>query len=160
MAFTNRIIQYGEKAADQFAANPDNPRIHPQIQRDAMEAALTEIGWIAPVIENARTGYLIDGHERVMQALLNNETVPYVQVYLTEAEESLALATFDPIGELAYYDDQQVDRLIAQIDTESQPLQRLLDDLGGKTAPPAPATPETDPTSESPTICPCCGAKI
>lgn len=73
MAFENRIISYGEKPADQFTANPLNPRLHPQFQREVMQAALTELGWLAPVIENKRTGYLIDGHERVMQALLNNE---------------------------------------------------------------------------------------
>lgn len=160
MAFKNRIVAFGTKAADQFTANPDNPRIHPQIQRDVMEAALTEIGWLAPVVENARTGYLIDGHERVMQALLNNESVPFVQVDLSPAEEALALATFDPIGELAYYDDQQMNRLIAQINTDNPPLQRLLDQLGVNIAPPDPTTSETDPEPNTPTICPCCGATI
>lgn len=160
MAFKNRIVHFGEKPADQFTANPDNPRMHPQFQREVMNAALTDLGWLAPVVENARTGYLIDGHERVMQALLDNSPVPFVQVYLSDAEEALALATFDPIGELAMYDNAQINQLIAQIDTENPPLQRLLGQLQVNTAPHTPVTPETDPTSESPTICPCCGAII
>lgn len=160
MPFENRITHYGEKRADQFTANPDNPRMHPQFQRDVMNAALTELGWLAPVVENVRTGYLIDGHERVMQALLDNSYVPFVQVYLSEEEEALALATFDPIGELAMYDHAQINQLIAQIDTENPPLQRLLGQLQINTAPRTPATSETDPTSDSPTICPCCGATI
>lgn len=160
MPFINRIVEYGEKAADQFTANPDNPRLHPQFQREVMAAALNELGWIAPVIENQNTGYLVDGHERVMQALLNNDLVPYVLVNLSPAEEALALATFDPIGELARYDNAQVNQLIAQIETENPPLQRLLDQLQVNTAPHAPATSETDPTSDAPLSCPCCGAII
>lgn len=160
MPFENRIIHYGEKAADQFTANPDNPRIHPPFQREVMAAALTELGWLAPVIENARTGYLIDGHERVMQALLDNSHVPFVQVYLSEAEEALALSTFDPIGELAQYDNGQINQLLIQINIENPPLQRLLDQLASNTAPHTPNTPETDPTSDLPILCPCCGATI
>jgi hypothetical protein len=160
MAFTNRIIGYGTKAADQFTANPDNPRIHPQTQREAMQAALEQIGWLAPVIENQRTGYLIDGHERVMQALLNNESVPYIQVDLSPDEEMLALATFDPIGELAYYDPAQVNQLLAQITIENPPLQRLLDSLRHNPADAAPETVKTDPDENTPTLCPCCGATI
>jgi len=51
-----------------------------------MKAALDGLGWIAPVIENKRTGYLIDGHERVMQALAANAPVPYVVIDLDEKE--------------------------------------------------------------------------
>jgi len=160
MPFKNRIIAYGTKAADQFAANPDNPRLHPQFQRDVMQAALSELGWLAPVVENARTGYLIDGHERVMQALLDNESVPYIQVDLSPAEELLALATFDPIGELAYYDPEQVNQLLGQISIDNPPLQRLLNQLGGNIAQTSAETAKTDPEPNAPILCPCCGAII
>ncbi len=62
-------MEYGVRAADQFLANPSNPRIHPQKQRDAVAASIDTLGMISPVVVNRRTGYLIDGHERVMQAL-------------------------------------------------------------------------------------------
>lgn len=132
MPFTNRIISYGEKAADQFTANPLNPRLHPQFQREVMQAALTELGWLAPVIENKRTGYLIDGHERVMQALLNNESVPYVLVDLSPEEENLALATFDPIGALAQYDPENLNALLGDIHVEEISLQQLLSNISGQ----------------------------
>ena len=96
--FTNRIIGYATKPADQFQANPLNYRKHPQRQRDAVNGSLRELGWIAAVVENVQTGNLIDGHERVWQALKNNEDVPYLQVDLTEAEEKLALAIFRQRG--------------------------------------------------------------
>lgn len=132
MAFENRIISYGEKPADQFTANPLNPRLHPQFQREVMQAALTKLGWLAPVIENKRTGYLIDGHERVMQALLNNEAVPYVLVDLSPEEESLALATFDPIAGLAQYDAENINLLLSDLHVDEIPLQQLLANISGQ----------------------------
>lgn len=127
--FTNRIVEYGTKPADQFTANPLNPRIHPQFQREVMQAALSTVGWIAPVIENKRTGYLVDGHERVMQALLNNETVPYVLVDLSEEEEKQALATFDPITSLAQYDSANMTALLSDMHVDEIALQQLLANL-------------------------------
>lgn len=132
MSFQNRILKYGTKKADQFTAHPLNPRIHPQFQRQVMEAALKKTGWLAPVIENKRTGYLIDGHERVMQALANNEPVPYVLVDLSEDEEAEALAMFDPIGSLAQYDQENLKTLLAQIETEDVALQQLFSNLGAQ----------------------------
>src|SRR5690606_28460585 len=82
--FKNRIIGYATKPADQFLFNELNYRKHPQRQRDAVNGSLRELGWIAAVIENVRTGRLVDGHERVWQALQKNEDVPYLQVDLSE----------------------------------------------------------------------------
>lgn len=127
----NRIQEYGVKPADQFTANPANPRIHPQFQREVMKAALDTLGWLAPVIENKRTGYLVDGHERVMQALLNNEPVPFVVVDLSESEEATALATFDPITALANYDTAQLDSLLREVQTDSPALDKMLAELAG-----------------------------
>lgn len=139
--FTNRIVEYGTKPADQFTANPLNPRIHPQFQREVMQAALSTVGWIAPVIENKRTGYLVDGHERVMQALLNNETVPYVLVDLSEEEEKQALATFDPITSLAQYDSANMTALLSDMHVDEIALQQLLANLDSQYGSQAPDDP-------------------
>lgn len=129
MTFANRIVNYGVKPADQFTANPKNARIHPQFQRDVMKDALNTIGFIAPVIENARTGYLIDGHERIMQALADNAPVPFVSVDMSEDEEAYALATFDPITSLAEYDRAQLDSLLQGVQSDSEHVQRMLAEL-------------------------------
>jgi hypothetical protein len=123
----NRIVSYGVKKADQFTANPNNPRQHPQAQRQAVEASLNTLGWIAPVIENARTGYLIDGHERVMQALERNEDVPYILVDLSPEEEAQALLTADYIGSLAGYSATAVSTLLDEL----TPLELPDDNLRG-----------------------------
>lgn len=124
--FVNRIIGYGTKPADQFQANALNYRTHPQRQRDAVQASLRELGWIGVVVENVATGNLIDGHERVWQALANNEDVPYIQVELSEDEEKLALAIFDPLGAMAETDSAILDALLRDVNTGESALQELL----------------------------------
>lgn len=124
--FVNRIIGYGTKAADQFLANPLNYRVHPERQRKAVQASLRELGWIGVVVENKTTGRLIDGHERVWQALKNNEPVPYIEVELSEEEEKLALAVFDPITYMAETDSAVLDALLREVNTGEEALQELL----------------------------------
>ena len=127
--FRNRIIGYGTKAADQFEANPLNYRKHPQRQRDAVQASLRELGWIGVVVENRRTGRLIDGHERVWQALQRGEDVPYIEVDLSEDEERLALAVFDPITNMAETDAAILDDLLREVNTGEAALQALLAEM-------------------------------
>lgn len=135
--FVNRIVGYGTKPADQFEANPYNYRTHPQRQRDAVQASLRELGWIGVVVENTVTGRLIDGHERVWQALANNEEVPFIQVALSEDEEKLALAVFDPLGAMAETDSEILDALLREVNTGESALQELLAELAEDELPPA-----------------------
>jgi hypothetical protein len=127
--FANRILGYGVKSADQFMANPHNYRKHPQRQRDAVQASLRELGWIGVVVENVTTGQLIDGHERVWQALAGNEDVPYIQVELSPDEEKLALAVFDPITHMAEIDGTMLNELLQEINTGEAALQELLESM-------------------------------
>lgn len=127
--FENRILGYGTKAADQFLANPLNYRTHPERQRKAVQASLRELGWIGVVVENKTTGRLIDGHERVWQALANNEDVPYIEVELSEEEEKLALAVFDPITYMAETDSAILDELLHSVNTGESALQELLEGM-------------------------------
>jgi len=161
----NRIVEYGVKPADQFTANPLNPRRHPQFQQDSVKASLDTIGWIGVVLENVRTGYLIDGHERVMQALVNNENVPYIQVDLSEDEELQALASFDYITTMAVYDREQLDALLQQVNSDDARVQEMLAQLSETAGivPPDIEFPEYDETVEDEVeyiSCPECGHKF
>ncbi len=123
----NRIIGQGEKPASQFLANDKNWRLHPQAQREALHGALNEVGWVAPVIENRRTGMLVDGHERVWQALQNGDAnVPFVEVDLDEAEEAYVLATLDPIGAMAAADAAKLDDLLRDVQSGEAGVQQML----------------------------------
>lgn len=164
--FTNRIIGYGTKPADQFKANDLNYRTHPQRQRDAVQASLRELGWIGVVVENRQSGNLIDGHERVWQALKNNEDVPYIEVDLTENEEKLALAVFDPIGAMAETDSAILDALLRDVNTGEAALQGLLAELAedaGITPPdflPVDASEQPRLDQKKPIVCPHCGEEF
>lgn len=105
----NRIVGTGEESPTDLiaAANPNNPRLHPDRQEQALGDVLDKVGFIDRVIVNKRTGRLIDGHLRVKMALAKGETsVPVEYVDLSAEEEKLVLATFDPIAGLAEFDPE------------------------------------------------------
>lgn len=105
----NRIIGEGEEAPANLmeAANPNNPRLHPDRQEQVLEDILDKVGYVDRVLVNKRTGRLIDGHLRVKMALAKGGTsVPVEYVDLSPEEEKLVLATFDPIAGLAEFDPE------------------------------------------------------
>ena len=161
----NRIVGEGEQPASQFVANPANWRVHPQAQRDAMRGALNEVGWVQRVIVNRRTGYLIDGHERVWQALQNGDApVPYVEVDLDEAEEAYVLATLDPIGAMAQADKEQLDSLLREVQSGEAGVQAMLAEVAVDAGimPPDVEFPEYDESIADDVeylTCPKCGHK-
>lgn len=129
----SKIVGHGKVAPDQLVANPLNFRVHPQAQRDALEAAIAEVGFIRSVTVNKRTGNLVDGHERVWQALKTEQpTIDVEYVDLSEDEEKKALATLDPISELAHIDKGQLDLLLRDVNTGSEALQQMFADMTEK----------------------------
>jgi DNA modification methylase len=138
----NRIVGTGEEAPDQLVANPSNWRTHPGAQRDALRGSLSEVGWVQQVMVNRRTGFVVDGHARVEEALSRGEpTVPVLYVDLSPEEEALVLATLDPIGAMATRDDAKLAELLAGIAVDNAGLLALLADL----APLKPMVGLTDP---------------
>jgi hypothetical protein len=126
----NRIVGYGTRRADQFLAHPENARTHPQKQRAAVRSSLNTLGWVAPVIVSARSGYTLDGHERVWQGLDNdNAEIPYVEVDLSENEERLFLAVYDYTTSLATFDRDLTASLLEELNTTVPEMQALLAEL-------------------------------
>lgn len=130
-AWRNRIVGYGEEAPDQLLAHPQNFRIHPGDQQDAMGGVLDEVGIVQNVIVNRTTGHVLDGHLRIKLALRQGQpTVPITYVELSEAEEKLVLATLDQITELAGRDKVLLRELLEDVGPVDDPaLNGLLDDL-------------------------------
>lgn len=129
----NRIIGYDNVAPDQLLANPANFRVHPKKQQDALTGSLSELGWLQDIVVNRVTGHVLDGHLRVSLALRNGEpTVPVKYVALSESDEKLALAVFDPITYMAETDAAQLDALLQEINTGDAALQALLAELAQK----------------------------
>jgi hypothetical protein len=122
----NRIVAHELVPAEKLVSHPLNFRRHPEAQRAALSGSLTEIGWVKSVIVNRTTGRIIDGHARVEEAAKKREPVPVDYVDLSEEEERLALATLDPIGEMATVDDAALAELLQGVETEDRGLRDLL----------------------------------
>jgi len=128
--FKNRIVGYGEEKPEQLLANPLNYRIHPKFQQDALVGILDEIGWVDDVIVNKITGHVLDGHLRVELAISRKEpSIPVKYIELTEAEEKEVLAVFDPLSALAGRDDEILKRLLEEVKTDNENVQKLLDSI-------------------------------
>lgn len=128
----SRIVGYATKRAGDILANPNNWRVHPEAQQEALEGVLDEVGVVQNVIENVQTGNLIDGHLRVALTLRRHgEDAPvYVtQVDLTPNEENLVLASLDPIGALATTDEAKLKELLAETVASDSRVNRMLDDM-------------------------------
>ena len=132
-AWRNRIVETGEAFAAELLANPLNWRTHPKAQREAMKAAFDELGWIQQVVVNKRTGRLIDGHMRVELAKERGEIIPVVYVDLSDEEEKLALATYDPLGDMASSDKVALSKLIKDSKVSFDTLDELMGSIAQTT---------------------------
>jgi hypothetical protein len=125
-----RIVGHGEEPPDQLLANPQNWRVHPQAQQQALAGVIDDVGFVRSVTVNRRTGHVVDGHLRVLAAIgVGQPTIPVEYVDLSEAEEQEVLATLDPIGALAGTDQDALAALIASVETEDARVAGILDSL-------------------------------
>lgn len=163
----NRIVGQGEEDPEQLLINPGNWRIHPRVQQDALTGVLNDVGWVQNILVNRQTGHVVDGHLRVSLALRNHvPSVPVVYVDLTPEEESLVLATLDPIAAMAGTDKAKLEELIRNTNSDSEQTQVLLTRI---VADAGIIPPEFQPVdvSEQPRLdqkkpiqCPNCGAEF
>jgi hypothetical protein len=112
----NRVVRMEEREPQTLVPNPENWRLHPSLQHRAMTGALDELGWVAPITMNERTGRLVDGHLRLELAMARGvKKVPVLVVDLSEEEERLALATLDPLGDMAERDEAALEALMQSV---------------------------------------------
>lgn len=107
-------------------AHPKNWRIHPQHQQEALAGVLDSVGWVQQVVVNRRTNFVLDGHLRAALAISRREKVPVVYVDLSEEEESLVLATIDPVSALAVTDQGKLNELLGDIDVANAAVDQML----------------------------------
>jgi len=130
----SRIVGHDSVDPRTLTGNPRNHRRHPQFQRDAVRDSIAELGFIRSVTVNRLSGYVVDGHERLWQALDAVEKDPTVTidveyVELTESEEAKALAILDATADLAEIDSTKLDELLRDFETGSEALSQMLSDL-------------------------------
>lgn len=125
----SRIVGHGDVGPDDVVFNPDNWRIHPRTQSDALEAALDDVGIVGEVLVNQRTGHVVDGHLRLARAFARGQRWPATFVDLSLEEERLVLATLHPIAELAIADLAKYAELTGDIEIADEVLVGLMTEL-------------------------------
>ena len=154
-----RIVGLGAEDPTQLLANPENYRAHPKAQREAMLSILDEIGFVATVIVNWTTGHLVDGHLRVELALSRDEkAIPVSYVELSQDEERLILATFDPLGDFGFVDKDRLKDLLDEIGTGEAALQSLLSQVADEAG--IIAASSQDISQPRSVKCPSCGEEF
>lgn len=139
----NRIVEIGVADPRQLTPNPRNWRKHPTAQRAAMTEALEQLGWLVPVIVNRRTGLLVDGHMRSeLAAGAGLSEIPVAYVDLDEAEEQLALATVDPLGDMARRNADKLRALLKETTVSTSALKAMTMQLDAWAAGDQEGTPE------------------
>ena len=115
-----RIVGHGFMDPEQAVAHPENWRIHPIEQHEAVEGSLDTFGWVQEALVNKNTGFVLDGHERFGRALYRqqNDTagrkypVPVCWVDLSEDEERGVMAVLDNITMMATPDRAKLTALL------------------------------------------------
>lgn len=130
MKIRDRIRELRRVKAADLRPHPRNWRVHPQSQRDALQGVLAEIGYADALLARP----LADGSLELLDGHLRAETtpdmeVPVLIVDLDDAEAAKLLTLLDPLASLAETDTNALASLLADVETENEAVQRLLDDL-------------------------------
>lgn len=114
----DRIVELRHVRAGDLAPHPLNWRRHTAEQVASVKAMLDRLGYVAALVavETDEGLQLIDGHLRA--ELSPDEEVPVLVTDLTELEARTALATLDPIRDMAAYDAEKAGELREYLDTE------------------------------------------
>lgn len=116
------------KASD-LLPSPRNWRRHPQAQADALRGVLAEIGYCDALLgrDTPEGVILIDGHLRAETT--PDADVPVLILDVDEAEADKLLLTLDPLAALAEPDAVKLDELLRDVETSSEAVQRMLEQL-------------------------------
>src|SRR5574343_512646 len=132
MAFKNSIVKYvPDEPIDGVLFNPDNIRIHPREQQEAVEGLVEKHGWVKPIIINMRTSEewgrdrnvatLLDGQDRCKLATQHGETgIPAIYIDVGPEAERELIVGLDASAGMAAYDRAKLADLLTRIDPQSE----------------------------------------
>ena len=130
MNIRDRIKELRRVRAGDLRPHPKNWRKHPEDQQNALRGILAEVGFVdALMVRELPDGALqiVDGHLRAETT--PDSVVPVLVVDLDDKEAEKVLATFDPLSAMAEPDENQLKELLKGIETDSEALAALLDEL-------------------------------
>ena len=135
MNIRDRIKELRRVRAGDLRPHPKNWRTHPVEQQNALRGILAEVGYVdALMVRELPDGSLqiVDGHLRAETT--PDAEVPVLVVDLDDSEAEKVLATFDPLGAMAEPDEAQLEALLKGIETDSEALAALLEQLADEAA--------------------------
>jgi ParB-like chromosome segregation protein Spo0J len=133
MHIRDRIRQLRRVKAAELRPHPKNWRTHPPAQQDAMRGILAEIGYADALLARELPDgslELIDGHLRA--EITPDMEVPVLVLDLDEREAAKLLALHDPLAGLAEVDEHALADLLGDVQTESEALQAVLDQMSAE----------------------------
>ncbi len=144
MQIRDRVKELRRVKAGLLRPNPKNWRTHPQAQQDALRGVLAEIGYAGALLARELpdgTLELLDGHLRAETT--PEMEVPVLVVDLDDQEAAKLLALHDPLAGMAEANQEALAELLAEVETDSDALQGLLDRMVADAQPPADAETTT-----------------
>tara|TARA_Y100000310_G_C20587670_1_gene766300 strand:- start:551 stop:1153 length:603 start_codon:yes stop_codon:yes gene_type:complete len=101
--------------------NPRNPNTHPDEQIRLLAKVIDYTGWRHPIVVSKRSGFIVEGHARLLAAQLwGYDVVPvHYQDWENEAREWADMLADNRLGELAEVDRTVLKDLIEEMDTGS-----------------------------------------
>ncbi len=133
MKIRDRIRELRRVPASQLRPNAKNWRVHPRRQQDALRAMLAEVGYADALLARELPDgslELIDGHLRAETT--PDQEVPVLVLDVDEQEAAKLLALLDPLAGLAETNEDALRGLLREVETESQSLQAVLDELAAE----------------------------
>ena len=130
MKIRDRIKELRRVRADRLRPHPNNWRVHPKGQQDALRGLLAEVGYADALLARELpdgTLQLIDGHLRAETT--PEAEVPVLILDLDDREAAKLLALHDPLAGLAEADGDVLAELLDRVETENQAVRNLLDDI-------------------------------
>ena len=130
MQIRDRIKELRRVRASELRPNPRNWRTHPAEQRTALRGLLAEVGYAGALLARELpdgTLMLIDGHLRAETT--PDATVPVLVLDVDEQEADKILLTHDPLAAMAGSSDEQLQSLLAEVQTESEAVRAMFDGL-------------------------------
>lgn len=145
----NVIVKTSEEYPDTLLNHPANFREHGDEQTSAMEAILSDVGFVSEILVNLRTMRILDGHMRAEIARTNGVMIPVRWVDIPEEDEAKYLAVIDPTARLAKIQRNQFDKICKASFGEGTALKVLQSTLPKlKTLKPKVAKPEPPEDAE------------
>ena len=149
MKIRDRVKELRRVKAGDLRPHPKNWRVHPQAQRDALCGVLAEIGYADALLARELPDgslQLIDGHLRAETT--PDTEVPVLVVDLDDEETAKLLALHDTLTGMAETDEDVLADLLSGIETESDAVRAVLDQMLGEPEPLADEDAEAGPPKE------------